>query len=114
MSITTVNTIEVDDSQPHRVAIRVFINDLPCEPLRRALFVSNLFAEKVLHRKLNQEAQPPVFDHVRIPDGFVEKSDNPIRRWLILDLNVSRPIYKEEMETVPVTVFQMREDDGEW
>lgn len=93
----------MDSSTQTRVIVRVRVTDIPGKPLRRHTTLAEIFCNQVLHRPLNPQPNPSCYDGMHIPEGI--DSDNPVKRWLIYDINVQGPLNQEELLDIPHKVF---------
>lgn len=89
-------------SEPTRVAIYATVTDIAGCPQRRHVQISQQFC-KYINRKFHPDLDPTLYDHVHIPADF--DTPEPLRRWFILDLNVTRALDNEEVRKLPHQVY---------
>jgi methylsterol monooxygenase len=86
-----------------RVVIWTCVTDIPGVPQGRHHALAQAFCAKHLQRDFNWKLQASGYDHVHIPGDF--DSDQPLKRWFILDLNVTGELGKEDVLRIPHQVF---------
>jgi hypothetical protein len=95
-----------------RIVIKACVTDIPGDVRRRPITLGELFCTKILNRKLDTRIQRTGFDAVHIPGGF--DSEKPLRRWFIYDLNVVEELGKDQLLTIPLSVYQAHLVNNEW
>jgi methylsterol monooxygenase len=88
---------------PMRIIIYACVTDIDGCAQRRHVRLGEDFCSFTLHRPLNSTLDPACYDHIHIPADF--DSEQPLKRWFILDLNVTQPLNKEEMSLLPHQVY---------
>jgi len=95
-----------------RVILRVCPKDLPGHPRDRQNTAASLFSERILNRPFNRDIRASKYDFAHATPNF--DSDEPVRRWYICDLNVTGPLPREDILSLPHAVYQMSLQRGEW
>jgi hypothetical protein len=95
-----------------RIIIKACVTDIPGEVLKRPITLGKLFCIKILNRELNTHIQRSGFDAVHVLGGY--DSQTPLRRWFIYDLNVVEEIGKDELLTVPHSIYQAHLVKDDW
>lgn len=91
------------DPHPTRIVIYACLTDIDGCPQGRHVNVGKDFCQAVLNRPFNSTLRPDGYDHVHIPGDF--DSQEPLKRWFILDLDVTRPLNKEDVLRLPHQVY---------
>jgi methylsterol monooxygenase len=90
-------------SDPTRVVIYVTVTDIDAlPPQTRHIQIGEQFC-KYTDREFHVTLNPALYYHIRIPADF--DSPEPVRRWSILDLNVTQALDKEDVCKLPHQVF---------
>jgi len=95
---------------PARIILHVRVTDLPGCPQDRHNTLGKLFCEHVLHRKFHNKIQVSNYDFMHLPPQL----DKPVRRWFIFDSNVNCPLEKEEVLSLPRSVYYVSRPKDEW
>lgn len=102
-----------DDGKESRIIIRARVTDIPGDVCRRPITLGEVFCKEILGRSFNTRPSASRFDAVHIPPGF--DSDQPVKRWFILDLNVACNLDKQELlERVIHKVYQASLVNNQW
>ncbi|PLB47734.1 hypothetical protein P170DRAFT_437478 [Aspergillus steynii IBT 23096] len=88
---------------PTRVIIYACETDITGCPQRRHVQIGEDFCETVLSRAFNPTLHPAGYDHIHIPADF--DSLKPLKRWFILDLDVTQPLSQEDLLQLPHHVY---------
>lgn len=91
------------DPHPTRIIIYARVTDIEGCPQGRHIKLGNDFCQDVLARPFKSTLRPGGYDHVHIPGGF--DSDGPLKRWFILDLDVTQPLSREDVLRLPHKVY---------
>lgn len=98
------------DSRPTRIVIYVCVIDIDGCPQRRHVKIGEDFCDLVLKRAFNPTLHPAKYDHIHIPADF--DSLEPLKRWFILDLNVTEPLSREDVLQLPHQVYLASQQSG--
>ncbi|KAL4936217.1 hypothetical protein BDV06DRAFT_233630 [Aspergillus oleicola] len=91
------------ENSPRRVVIYALVTDIPGIPERRFTTLGEMFCEQILGRGLDRAVKPSSYDFVHIPPDF--DSEDPIKRWFIMDLNVREELSREDVQHLPHLVY---------
>ncbi|KAJ5348205.1 hypothetical protein MYU51_011051 [Penicillium brevicompactum] len=94
---------------PTRVIIYACVTDIVGSPQRRHLRLGEDLC-MMMNRPFQAALSPAGYDHVHIPADF--DSENPIRRWFIVDLNVTQALSREEVSHIPHQVYLASRQNG--
>lgn len=98
------------DSAPARIVIRACVVDIDGCPHRRHVKIGEDFCDIVLKHVFNPTLHPAKYDHIYIPADC--DSLKPLKRWFILDLNVSEPLSREDVLQLPNQVYPASQQSG--
>lgn len=90
--------------ESQRIIIRAPVQQIPGDPLERPFTLCDRFCRSVIGRPLDRNS-----DGVHIPPSF--DSDQDVRIWFMLDLGVSTPISREDLQKVPLKAYLARSDE---
>lgn len=95
-----------------RAVVYANVTDIPGNPQRRPDTLAEAFCSQVLGREFNPTLQPSSYDHVHIPAEF--DSDQPLKRWFIIDINVKEQLTTESVKRIPHQVYLASCQHAEW
>ena len=98
------------NSHAIRIIIYACVTDIDGCPQRRHVKIGETFCAAILERAFNPTLHPTGYDHVHIPADF--DSQNPLKRWFILDLDVTQQLGKEEILQLPHQVYLASQQNG--
>jgi methylsterol monooxygenase len=98
------------DPHPTRIIIYACVTDIDGFPQRRHVKIGGDFCEIVLNRAFNPTLHPSGYDHIHIPADF--DSQKPLKRWFILDLDVTQPLNQEDVLQLPHQVYLASQQSG--
>jgi len=87
-----------------RIIIRVQVDDVPGSPQDRQNTVARLFCEHMLNRPF-KSMTPEGYDFSHMTPDF--DTDQSVRRWFIVDLNVAGPLARDEVRKLPHGVYRL-------
>ncbi|KAL3476376.1 hypothetical protein BJX99DRAFT_142321 [Aspergillus californicus] len=102
----------MDDHSPKRVVLYANVTDIPGNPQRRFITLAEAFCKNVLDRDFYPIVQPFSYDHVHIPGDY--DSNQPLKRWFIIDLDVKEELATEIVAQLPHLVYLASYKDSEW
>lgn len=100
------------NSHPTRIAVYACVTDIDGCPQRRHVKLGEAFCRDILNRAFNATLHPAGYDHIHIPPDF--DSSNPLKRWFILDLDVTQPLSKEDVLQLPHQVYLASHQGDKW
>lgn len=95
---------------PIRIIIYACVTDIDGCAQRRHVKLGEDFCSTTLHRPFNPTLRPAGYDHVHIPGDF--DSEQPLKRWFIVDLHVTQPLDKEAVSLLPHQVYLASRQNG--
>lgn len=98
------------DSASTIIVIYACVIDIDGCPQRRHVKIGEDFCDIVLKRAFNPTFHPAKYDHIHIPDNF--DSLKPLKRWFVLDLNVTEPLSREDVLQLPYQVYLASQQSG--
>ncbi|KAJ5936389.1 hypothetical protein N7454_005024 [Penicillium verhagenii] len=96
------------DPESTRVAIYATVTDIEGCPQQRHIQIGEQFC-KYINREFHPLLDPVLYDHVHIPADF--DSPKPLRRWFILDLNVTQALDNKDVRKLPHQVYLATQRD---
>lgn len=96
-----------------RVIIRACAADLPGHPRDRENTVASLFCELVLKREFNRKLRVSTYDFAHTTPGL-DTTKPTVRRWFICDLNVTSELTRDELLSLPHSVYSLSLQNGNW
>lgn len=98
------------DSHPTRIVIYARVTDIDGCPQGRHVKIGEEFCENILSPPFRPSVHPEGYDHVHIPGDF--DSQEPLKRWFILDLDVTQPLSEEDVLQLPHQVYLASQQGG--
>ncbi|CAG8941403.1 unnamed protein product [Penicillium salamii] len=92
-----------------RVIIYACVTDIDGCPQRRHLQLGE-DVSTMLGRPFRSTLDPAGYDHVHIPADF--DSEKPIKRWFILDWNVTQVLSRDAVSEIPHQVYLASRQNG--
>lgn len=96
--------------RPAKIIIYACVTDIDGCPRRRHVKIGENYCETILNRSLKPTLLPAGYDHIHIPADF--DSQNPLKRWFILDLDVTQPLNQEDVLQIPHQVYLASQQSG--
>ncbi len=100
------------NKNPLRVIIRVRVTDIPADPSERVYRLGCDFSRQILARPLNPKVQAGGYDAMHFLPCF--DSGNAVGAWFLYDFNVTGPLDKEEVLTIPHEVYLATRQEDSW
>lgn len=98
------------EPHPTRIIIYACVTDIDGCPQRRHVKIGEEFCETVLNRAFHPTLHPAGYDHIHIPADF--DSPKPLKRWFILDLEVTQLLNQEDVLQLPHQVYLASQQSG--
>ncbi|KAH9222681.1 hypothetical protein DL95DRAFT_143274 [Leptodontidium sp. 2 PMI_412] len=100
-------------ANPRRVIIRVCVTDIPAaNPQERVYRLGRDFCQQILQRSFNNNLQDECHDAMHFLPNF--DSENNVKAWFIYDFDVTGPLSKEEVLTIPHEVYHATRKENTW
>jgi methylsterol monooxygenase len=96
---------------PTRIIIYACVTDIDGCPQRRHVKIGEAFCERILNRALSPTLHPAGYDHIHIPADF--DSQDSLKRWFILDLDVTQQLDQKDVLNIPHKVYLASQQNGE-
>jgi hypothetical protein len=98
--------------KPLRVIIRVCVTDIPGEILERVYHLGCDFSTQILARPPSTIVKAGGYDFMHVLPNF--DSSNAVNAWFLYDFNVTGPLDKEEVLTIPHEVYHATRQADSW
>jgi methylsterol monooxygenase len=98
------------DPHPARIIIYACVTDIDGCPQRRHAKIGEDFCATILNRGFNPTLHQAGYDHVHIPANF--DSQQPLKRWFILDLDVVQTLSQEDVLQLPHEIYLASQQNG--
>ncbi|KAI9050378.1 hypothetical protein LZ554_005543 [Drepanopeziza brunnea f. sp. 'monogermtubi'] len=99
---------------PTRVIIRACVTDIPGDPHARPYRLGRDFCHQVFSRPYVNDLQAECHDATHILPNSAAPNDNDVRAWFIYDFNVVGPLSKQEILTIPHSVYHATRLGDSW
>ena len=99
-------------NNPLRVIIRVCVTDIPAQPVERVYCLGRDFCQQILHRPFNKNLQDECHDAMHFLPNFDSKDH--VNAWFLFDFNVTGPLDKGEVLTIPHKVYSATRQGESW
>lgn len=104
-------TTEASQVLGTRVCIRMSLQNIPGEILRRPLTLGNIYCESQLKRKFKTAGDGHSFDDLHIPPGV--ESEEDVKRWFIYDFGVQGKVDSSDYDKIVHEAYRAcRLEDG--
>ncbi|TAQ88810.1 hypothetical protein B7494_g2867 [Chlorociboria aeruginascens] len=99
-------------ANPRRVIIRAWVTDIPADPQERVYCLGRDVCQQILYRPFNNNLQDKCHDAMHFLPNF--DSENNVKAWFIYDFNVTGPLSKAAVLTIPHEVYQATRKEDTW